>query len=275
MNSCFKYFFLVFFLVWQLKVFASDTYFVIHVKGTVTNQTSGKALKVGDKISSEDKVTFGASDAAAIIMGPKGKFTLTPSASSKNNSSELSAFVKASMLPLKSNGHLSTRGEETTGVSDLKGYLGTAQFAIIGNKHSINLNPLKYTINDKQLFVYRYVYEGTVISKKIASQGNTLLLDKTALYTNKGNYIDPDKVKTVEIYSMNTSTNKSQKITSFSPVYLNESDLKEQLLVQKKILTEQKRTEEEIYKDLLGFIVDVYGKTDEKVFREWAKQNLN
>jgi len=275
MNSCCNYFLLVFSLVWQLQALAADTYFVIHVKGTVTNQTSGKALKVGDKISSEDKVIFGASDAAAIIMGPKGKFTLTPSASAKNNTSELSAFVKATMLPLKSNGHLSTRGEETTGVSDLKNYFGPAQFAIIGNKHSINLNPLKYTVNDKQIFVYRYVYEGTVITKKIASQGNTIILDKIALYTNKGNYINPEKVKTVEIYSMNTSTNKSQKITSFSPVYISESDLKEQLLVQKKILIEQKRTEEEINNDLLNFIMNIYGKTDEKVFREWAKQNLN
>jgi hypothetical protein len=258
----------------SLSLSAQESFFVIHVKGSVTNKTTGKELKVGDKISSEDKVSFGSSDAATVIMGPKGKFTLTPAAKTSNNPGELTAFVKASMLPLKSNGHLSTRGEEPSGVSDLKSYFGTGPFAVIGDKHSVAVNILKYPTNEKQFFVYRYVYEGNVVSKKISSQGNILTIDKNALYTNKGTFIDPEKVKTVEIYYTNTATNNSQKITSFSPLFLNEATLKEELMVQKKVLKEQKKTEDEINKELLNFVLDVYGKADEKIFQNWIKQNL-
>ena len=253
---------------------AGDSYYVIHVKGSVINKTSGKALKVGDQINSTDQIKFATADAGIIIMGAKGKFTITPSATT-NNQSELVAYVQNALLPMKSSGHLSTRGGEADGVIDLKTYFGASKFAIVGDRLAIKLNTTRYPVTDKQVFIYRYVYNDTVVSKKIEFKDNNLIIDKAALYTFNGKAIDPSKISNVEVYYTNLETKHSTKIVNFMPQFVKEAELKEQLKLQRKILKEQKATDEQINKDLLQFTTDVYGRTDEAVFNQWLKTTVN
>ncbi|MBX9850251.1 MAG: hypothetical protein K2X86_00660 [Cytophagaceae bacterium] len=258
----------------SIPAIAGDSYYVIHVKGSVTNKTSGKVLKVGDQVNSTDQLKFATADAGIIIMGSKGKFTITPSAN-PNNKSELVAYVQNALLPMKSSGHLSTRGGEADGVIDLKTYFGVSKFAIIGDKLAIKLNTTRYPVNDNQVFIYRYVYNDTVVSKKMDFKDNHLILDKTALYTFNGKFIDPSKINNVEVYYTNLQTKHSTKIVNFMPQFVKEDDLKAQLKLQRKLLKEQKVTDEQINKDLLQFTTDVYGRTDEEIFNEWLKTSVN
>jgi hypothetical protein len=254
---------------------AADLFYVIHLKGIVSNKTSGKVLKLGDQLNSNDQVKFGSSDAAAVIMGSKGKFTLTP-VSSGNNTSELVAIVQNAILPLKSNGHLSTRGSESeAGISDLKSYFGNSIFTIIGDELSVKIDSKKYPLTEKQLFIYRYTYNGTVVSKKITHKENLIILNKADLYTFNESNIDPIKVENVDIYYYNTETKNSTKAASFSPIFINEQNLMEELLIQKDLLKKQNLSEEQIEKELLSSINDIYGKTDGKMFVKWLRNNVS
>ena len=267
--------YLLIFLLVSISTFASatDTYYVIHLKGTATNKRTGKPIKVGDQISSNDQVKFGSKDAVVVIMGSKGKFTLTPTVTD-NNSSELVAFVQNALIPLKSNGHLSTRGAESEKVIDLKGYFGTSKFFIIGDKITIALDQTKYPLSDKKMFIFRYIHKDTVVSKKVESNGNQITINKKTLYTIKGNYVDPEKISNVDLYYYNAETKSSIKIVNFIPHFINEETLKEELKVQKNILKGQNLSSEQINKELLSFMSDVYGRTDEVLFNKWLKTNI-
>lgn len=253
----------------------ADLFYVIHLKGIVSNKTSGKVLKLGDQIKSNDEVKFGSADATAVIMGSKGKFTLTP-VSSGNNTSELVAIVQNAILPLKSNGHLSTRGTETeAGISDLKSYFGSSIFTIIGDELTIKIDSKKYPLSEKHLFIFRYVYNGTVISKKITSKENLLSINKVDLYTVDNSNIDPIKVENVDIYYFDTETKNSSKVVNFTPIFINEQDLKEELLIQSELLKKQNLNNEEIEKELLSSVNDIYGKTDGNIFIKWLRNNVS
>jgi hypothetical protein len=256
-------------------IVAADIFYVIHLKGIVTNKTSGKVLKLGDPINSNDKVKFASADALAVIMGSKGKYTLTP-ISSGNNTSEFVAVVQSALLPLKSNGHLSTRGTATdAGISDLKSFFGNSNFAIIGNKLSVKIDTKKYPLSDKQLFIYRYVNNSAVISKKIDYTGNLITIDKISLYSNNGIIITPSTIPSVDIYYYNTETKNSNKIVNFTPIFINEDSLKEELTIQINILKNQKLNEDQLEKELLNTVIDIYGKTDEKTFHNWYLKSFS
>lgn len=261
-------------LAFPLTVLAGDSYFVIHIKGTVTSQKTGKPVKVGDQINSEEQLKFGSGDAVVVLMGSKGKFTISPSVQGDKPGPELLAYVNSAILPLKSNGHLSTRGSEQEAISDLKNYFGSNKFYIIGNQLTITIDSLKYPLNEKQVFIFRYIHNGAVVSKKINSRGSRLIIDRKALYTLRGTVIDPEQVENVDIYYYNTHTKTSSRIVNFSPHFINEEVLKEELKVQQRLLREQQLSQEQIDTELLWFVTDVYGPTDEPSFRQWIKTNI-
>lgn len=269
-----SFYILIFLWVSISSAIAADTFYVIHLKGTATNKTTGTPIKVGDQISSNDQVKFGSKDAAVVIMGAKGKYTLSP-AVSDNNSSELVAFVQSALVPLKSNGHLSTRGAESEKIIDLKGYFGTSKFFIIGDKLTIALDQSKYPVSDKKMFIFRYIHKDTVVSKKVETNGTHIIINKKTLYTIKGTYVDPEKIANVDLYYYNSETKNSTKVVNFTPHFINEETLKEELKVQKNILKGQNLSEEQINKELLSFMSDVYGRTDEAIFNKWVKTNIH
>jgi len=254
------------------STYAGDALYVIHVKGSVTNKTSGAILKIGDKINSEDQLKFATQDALVVIMSAKGKYTLSPSVKA-NNSNEFIAYVNNAMLPLKSNGHLSTRGNGSEIIHDLKGYFGTSTFNIIGDQLELKIDTIKYPITESKYMIYRYVNNGTVVSKKIEKRGDQLIINKKALYTYKGNYIDPSKIQNVDIYYYDSKANKSSRLVGFNPQFIDEEQLKSELWVQKKILGEQNLSSDQVTKELVSYVFDVYGKTDEAKLIDWINQS--
>jgi hypothetical protein len=262
---------LSFFLI--TSTFAGEDLYVIHVKGNVSNKATGVILKIGDKINSEDQLKFATQDALVVIMSAKGKYTLSPSAK-PNNSNEFIAYVNNAMLPLKSNGHLSTRGNGSDLVHDLKAYFGTSTFNIIGEQLELKIDTLKYPLTDSKYLIYRYMNNGTVVSKKIEKRGGQIIINKLALYTYKGNFIDPSKIQNVDIYYYESKDNKSSRLVGFNPQFINEEQLKSELWVQKKILEEQNVKSDQITKELVSYVFDVYGKTDESKLVDWIHKSI-
>lgn len=240
----------------------SENYYIIQLKGGILNKTTGKALKIGDQINHDDQLKFLSSDAGAILMSTKrGRFVVKP-ATHHATENELTVFVKNVLLPVKSSGNLSTRGEEADGIMDLKNFLGTEKFAIIGDRVALHLNAAKYPVSDMHFFIYRYEHDGKAVSKKVPFENGKIIFDKNLLYQTYGGLIAAETVKTVDIYYHNAATKNSTAIVKFSPVYLPEDEIKQELKVQIDIFKAQNLGKEEIKKELHGYIRDVYGKTD-------------
>ena len=246
-----------------------ETYFIIQLKGGIVNKTTGKPLKMGDKIGHNDQLKFMSTDAAAVLMSTKrGRFIVKPG-ESKSNSSELTAFVKNVLLPVKSSGNLSTRGGEADGIIDLKSHLGNDKFAIIGDQVTMRLNAGKYPLSDSKFFIYRYEADGRVVSKKIPHEGEKIILDKKLLYvTQEGDTIPANKVEKVDIYSYDATTKSSALVTKFSPMFLDKKEVMQELKVQYNVFKTLKLPKDQIEKELLAYIRDIYGKTDEDALNE-------
>ena len=258
----------------QNFAFAVTNYRVVLAKGLVYKTGSEKPIKVGDKIDVELKLRYSTKDAYLIVMGPKGKFTLKPEIN-KTTQNEFVTFVKSSLLPVKSAGRLSTRGEES-GISDLGNYFGEDSFALIGESYKVKLNPKNYELSDNQFIIYRYESNGNVMSKKLAFEGNEIIFDKSALYKDhKGNDISQANIGKIDLYRFNALTKSSSKIVSFKPVFVSEEELKEQLtlvyaICKEELTLDQLKTEDELIK----FVLDIYGRTDEVQLKKWLKANV-
>jgi hypothetical protein len=250
-----------------------DTFYVIHLKGSITNKTTGKVIKVGDKLNAKDHLKFDAADALAVVVSPeKGKFTIKPNPV-KDSNNEFMAFIQSAILPMKTNSHLSTRGGESDGIMDMKTYFGTEKFAIIGDKYSIKLNAAKYPLSDTRFFIYRYMNKDVPVSKKIEHDADHLTFDKQALYLIDGQVIDPSSIQLVDIYYYDSNTRNSTKVASFSPVFIPENILNTECKIQRELYKSLNRTREEIDMELHNFVKDVYGKTDDDVLEKWIKTN--
>ncbi|MFL5731481.1 MAG: hypothetical protein ACJ75J_18470 [Cytophagaceae bacterium] len=265
---------LLFLLFFQQSVAqTADVYYVIHLKGAVVNKTTGKPVIVGDKLGPKDQLKFPTAEDLAVVMSPtKGKYTVKPNPT-KNANNEFVAFMQSAILPVKSNTHLSTRGSEENGVMDMKNYFGSDKFVIVGENISIRLNAEKYPMSDTKFFIYRYMHGEKPVSKKIEHNNGNLVIDKKALYTVDGTAIDPSTVQSVDIYYYDSATRNSTKVTTFSPVFLAETTLKEECKVQKDVYKGQNMNHDQIDKELHKYVTDVYGKTDDDILEKWIKAN--
>ncbi|MBC8109604.1 MAG: hypothetical protein H7Y04_00940, partial [Verrucomicrobia bacterium] len=124
----FKKFFLSL-LIFYVSVVAfaqTEVYYVVHLKGNITNTVTKKALKIGDKLNANDKIEYNPDLASAVVMSSqKGRFMLgKPAGQTASKTGTFLAYVRNTMMPVRSNGQLSTRGVEMEPVKNLKDVFG-------------------------------------------------------------------------------------------------------------------------------------------------------
>jgi hypothetical protein len=260
----------------SIQLSAQDSFYVIHLKGKVSNQKTGKDLQIGDQITSNDNLKFSDASSLAVIMGAKGKFTIQPGAK-PNAQNEFLAFVNNSVVPLRSNGHLSTRGAEENGVIDAKNYFGSDKFVIVGDSLNIFLDRKAYPMNNTSFFIYRYTYNGEAVVKKMSFNGDTLKFNRRELYTHNNTLIPYTEVEKVDIYycsKCDEATKNYSKITTLSPLFLDEETLKYELKVQQNIYKSQNYAPSLVVDEFTAFVRDVYGHTDDDVLKKWIKKQI-
>ena len=255
----------------------SQTYFVIHAKGIITNKTTGKNIKAGDKLSPTDELKFGSGDAVAVVMSrEKGRMTLNGKKVVKNENGELMAFVNTVLFPMNSNLQMSTRAfGDKKEITNFKDFFESddKKFVIVGNELTFDVGS-KYPMSKKQRFVYRYNALGRTIQKKIKYEGKSLKLRKHVLYKSKGEYIKAESVDTVDFYYYDEEKKISTKLATFSPVYLDEKELTVELNSLIKFLKGNNVMKgEELEVEIYKYIYDVYGKTDSQSLHRWLENN--
>ncbi len=265
---------LIFLLICTNSAFA-QTYYVMNVKGKIT-LVSGQILARGSKIDASTQLKFGDATAKAIVLNSQnGRMILDGNKSKKSGDGELMAFVKEALLPLKSNLRLSTRGnKDSKEIVNFKDYFGDAEYLIIGDDLEINADQSKFPLGNNKMMIALYSIDNKTIKKKIKTDGNKLIFDKTKLFTHKEQTYDPSNIQSFKLYYFNKQTGASSEEANFKPVFVSEQEFAEEIKTVINFLSGiQGLKGDQLHQELYHYVLDVYGKISYPIFIEWSKKN--
>jgi len=254
-----------------------NTYFVAHIKGQISEKSTGNVLKVGDQFSADAQVVFGDASAKAIVIDMTGERLLLQAdqAGQQSSENEFIAFVKDAILPLKENIQLSTRGgfDPTVNYRQVDNFaklFGDSRYVIIGNELKVGAHETSFPINETKRFIYRYETDTRPVNKKLSYEGNQLIINREALYKTKGEKVDPAETIPVELIYFDFDKNEAKRVVKFEPLFVDEETLMLELqsvatfLENNNIMPENK-----IRDELFDFVIEVHGPINKNVFNDW------
>lgn len=241
--------------------FAQENYKVIKVNGEIVIREKGTSLQTGTEFSGKDNLVFRTDDAtAAVINGQKGRLILT----SKNH--DLTA-AGSNYMPAMYN--IASRG---VGIiispGDLQRHF-QGKYVVLG-KQKLVLDHSAFPMNSSNFFFLRYNYKKEDINKKLDYSGDTLIIDRSKLYTIDGKPIPgPDNAQ-ISLYYRKGK--ESSLISRFELIFPDEQQLLREVDVIMKELV--KKSEKEIYNEIGAYINETYGKVSPENLKSWIDSNF-
>ncbi|UKN01499.1 hypothetical protein K6119_17380 [Paracrocinitomix mangrovi] len=239
------------------KSFAgADKYKVIKVDGKIVFQKTKESMKKGDIFLSGMALSFETPQSrAAVISSLKGRFVL--SASEKG---------QTKILPAANN--ISSRAGALINVIDLQNHFA-GKYLVIGEMR-LELGKEAFPMDDKNFFFLSYDHNNEAINKKLDSDGQFLILNKEEIFKIDGEAI-PVEEKEMTLYYL--SDGKKTKISTFTPVFPDEKDLKDEIEI---ILAEyQDKDGKEKIKEVTAYLNEFYGHPQKENLAEWMKKEFN
>jgi hypothetical protein len=246
----------LFFLFFVLEpAFNQEDFKVIKVNGTILLKTRGVSLETGTVFSAKEDLLFRSDDAAAaVINSQKGRVVIT----SKNH--DLSS-ARSNYLPSMYN--ISSRGGLMLTIADLSSHF-SGKYVIL-DREDIELDKASFPMNAENFFFLRYKYKGEEINKKLGFKGDTLIIDKAALFTIDGNPIpSADNTKIKLFYRR---SNESVFISEFDLIFPDMNQLARETEV---ILNELNGKSADVKISETGsYINEFYGKVSPECLKKW------
>lgn len=164
----------------------AEDFYILHIKGKISIQ-SGIFLKIGDKITDKDKITFVDQNAVAILMSSqRGRLTLENT--TKKTEKEIEFLVAHLVTP--SSGTLSTRGgQDITTIIDLKNHVKGEIYPIIDTRN-IGI-PHQLPVTEDNYYFIAFDYQGEKIKNQLKEVDNELIIDST-IYNVNNKFISCD-----------------------------------------------------------------------------------
>lgn len=257
------------FVTLSAVLLAQEKFHIIHVTGEIILKSTGKALKPRDVITPSDEIIFKSKNAvAAALSSKRGRYIIQP-AKKDTNSNELTAFVKNVIS--SSSGKLSTRGILNTTL-DLQNYF-QGKHAFLDGEALITIHGKSYPINDTHFFYLRYNYKGEPINKKLPAQENMLKFSASEIYMIDDQAIDQSAVENCELFYYKSDEKASEKIGSFTPVFPDNEQLKDEVNVFLEVYGEN--DQEHIKEEIAAFIEETYGKISMDDLNYWMSNHFN
>lgn len=240
-----------------------EKYYVTFVKGNVTVEKTKKAIKVGDALSSNDKLLFANKQSKVSCISPsKGRFDISPKESS-TGTSELYAVLKSNLVPVTSKYSLSTRSILFEG-NDPALYFNSSEtqnrILLVENKPFL-VKPA-YKMDNSNFFFIQYIVNGATITHKIA-QTNQQLIFSSSTFENA-----PEMVVLCYQQDINGKP-KSTIVAKFVPVLASEESLLEQIRLIKKNSVEDKK---KLQSEISSHLFDNYGKIGSEEISELLRK---
>jgi hypothetical protein len=251
--------FLFLFIVTDASFSQSD-FRVIKVNGSILLKTKGVSLETGTVFSDKEDLLFRSEDAtAAVINSEKGRIVLT----SKNHDL---ASAKPNNMPSIYN--ISSRGASLLSITDLTNHF-SGKYVVL-DKQSVEIDNKAYPMNKDSFFFLRYIYKGEEINKKLAFSGDTLIIDKSSLFTVDGNPIPSADNTSIKLYYRKGA--ESVFISQFDLIF---PDMK-QLEKETKIILDaiKNKPAKEKTGEIESYINEFYGKVYRENLTAWLKNNF-
>ncbi|MCE3295873.1 MAG: hypothetical protein K0R65_1587 [Crocinitomicaceae bacterium] len=254
------FFSVVFYITSSFGILVVDEYSVIKVIGGIKHSKNNKALYTGDKVLSNEKLTFAQNTSkAALISKEKGRFMLNSSPS---------GMVTEGLLPAMNN--VSSRAGAMLNAIDLEKHFSDTYLVLSG--YEIEISPAAFPMDADHFFFLRYDYKGETISKKLPYKGNKLMIDGAEVLKIDGKSIELKEGSKMELVYRSSADKTSHSLSVFQPVFADEKNL---ALECKLILNELSGQSVESQKEqLLAYVTENYGKPHQQNWEMWLKQNL-
>ena len=245
-------FLILFAITISLNLIAQDDYKVIKVNGSIVVQKNNSELQRGSVFRANDELNFRTSNARAAVINPgKGRFVLMP-----NNNNI--AYARANLTPSMNN--ISSRAGAIINKIDLSNYFSD-DYVII-DKSYIKISSSTFIMDENNLFYIQYSYKGEDVRKKLKFKNDTLIIDKTELFTIDGWPITNPNVTKMELFYMSKEKGGSIYISSFNPIFPDSKELLSEIDLILDAIKDKSKEEKII--EVSGYINEMYGKIDKE-----------
>jgi hypothetical protein len=242
------------------SLFSQQDFKVIKVNGSILLKTKGISLETGTVFSDKEDLIFRSEDAtAAVINSQKGRLILT----SKNH--DLST---ASSNNMPSMYNISSRGGPLLNNSDLKNHF-SGKYVVLG-RQLIKIDNKSFPMDNNNFFFLRYIYKGEEINKKLGFKADTLIIDKSSLFTIDGKPIPSADNTAIKLYYR--KGDESLLINDFDLIFPDMTQLKKETEI---ILSEIKsKPEKEKIGEINSYLNEFYGKVYGENLISWLESNF-
>jgi hypothetical protein len=233
---------------------SSNEYNVLTVQGRIVFEASGKDMQRGDLYVTGTPLNFTtATSRAAIVNDVNGRYVLS---SSKG---------KLKILPAADN--VTSRGGAILNIVDLKNHF-SGRYLVI-KRGEVQVSTEAFPMNEEHFFYVTYDHEGESIPKKLKAEGDFLILDAAEIYKIDGTPI-PVTEKEMTLYYKG---DKTYKISTFTPVFPDATQLKEEVSLLLETL--QKKSGSEKVDEVTAYLNDFYGNPHKDNLASWLKAEFN
>ncbi|OHX65570.1 hypothetical protein [Flammeovirga pacifica] len=260
-----------FLLLTQLTAVAQDWY-VLHVSGNIMNTTTNALVKSGDMLGEDLALQFDTENAKAVVIArSKGKMLLDGSKSTRNENGEFMSLVSQVLFPVQSNKMMSTRRVTFGGEMDISYYFNGGSYVFMSDSVVMKVDKFRYPLSENKKMAVRFNSDGETYNRWIENYGseNNILIDTKAVFEG----VNPSHIDMVDVYYLDMSNDKPnpKHIGSFDPIFINEDKLKTELISLKTFLSEhQNESDQTVKQELYQYVLDIYGKVDEEMFKDWS-----
>ncbi len=230
---------------------------VIKVNGSILLKTRGVSLETGTVFSDKEDLLFRSEDAtAAVINSQRGRLVIS------NKNHDLSS-AKSNYMPSMYN--ISSRGGLILTNADLGG-LFSGKYVVL-EKQGIELDKVSFPMDKDNFFFLRYIYKGEEINKKLGYSGDTLVIDKSTLFTVDGNPIPNADNTRIKLFYRKGS--ESLFISEFDLIFPDMKQLAKEVGI---ILNEMKGKPADVTVSEVGsYINEFYGKLSPDQLTKWLQ----
>ena len=242
----------------------AQEYKVVHVNGNIVAESTKKTIVRGTAFKKSEKFQYKSNDARAVVINTNaGKRYILKGATS-------SGFTNANLTP--SMGNISSRAGALNNRLDLKNHFN-GKYVILGQLEVV-INSTAFPMSDTQFFYISYIYQGTVVNKKLYHKGDTLMINKDSLLKVDGKPIKNEDIMEMKLLYYSRINGKGTKTIisdSFYPVFPDEEELKSEVTIILEAIP--KDTDKAEY--IADYINDAYGKVNKDNVAAWYKSNFN
>ena len=234
-----------------------SSYKVIKINGQILFVKTGNNMKRGDVFSSGIPLKFITYNSRAAVMSQSTRFIL-----------QANAKGKVKILPATSN--VTSRAGALINLVDLQNHF-SGKYLIFDNE-KLQIGKEAFPMNEKHFFYVKYDYKGETIAKQLSFEDNYLLIKKEELFKVDGKSIPVDE-KEMTLFYRDNETKKSYKINTFTPVFPDLDELKNEV----KILVDElgECTSETKISQITAYVNDFYGKPQKDNLMNWLEQEFN